>query len=468
MKPIAEVLDQGGFLSILFESIPCGVLIVDGDRRVQAVNNLLERTFGVSNAEVFNKRGGEALKCVHASDDPQGCGYGDYCQSCGVRNTALEALSGAQVHRNRAAVQLVLDGEVRDLVLLVSAAPIEYEGEKLAIVILEDITELNHLRRRLKTEQSFAGIVGRDAKMLELFDTIREVAEVSAPILIQGESGTGKELVAAAIHNEGARAEKLFVPVNCSALPEGLLESELFGHVRGAFTGAIRDKKGRFELADGGTIFLDEVGDLSPAIQVKLLRVLQEGAFERVGGEQTIRVDVRVISATNKDLRHEVSAGRFRDDLFYRLCVVPVKLPPLRERRNDIKLLAEYVLKHALEEVDSDEVLLSPEALDAMMEYDWPGNVRELQNAIQFALVKCRGNVIEPQHLPPIVSGALRAAATGRKKRRKRKLNAGAVRRALDETNGNKVEAARKLGVSRATLYRFLDDSGGFEEPSSQ
>jgi len=468
MKPIAEVLDEGGFLSILFESIPCGVLIVDGDRRVQAVNNLLERTFGVSNAEVFNKRGGEALHCIHASDDPQGCGYGDYCQSCGVRNTALEALAGAQVYRNRAAVQLVLDDEVRDLVLLVSAAPIEYEGEKLAIVILEDITELNHLRRRLRTEQSFAGIVGRDAKMLELFDTIREVAEVTAPILIQGESGTGKELVAAAIHNEGVRAEKLFVPVNCSALPEGLLESELFGHVRGAFTGAIRDKKGRFELADGGTIFLDEVGDLSPAIQVKLLRVLQEGTFERVGGEQTVRVDVRVISATNKDLRREVAAGRFRDDLFYRLCVVPIKLPPLRERRNDIQLLAEHVLKHALAEADLDEVLLSPEALDAMIDYDWPGNVRELQNAIQFALVKCRGNVIEPQHLPPTVSGARSTAGTRQKSRRKRKLNAGAVRRALDEANGNKVEAARRLGVSRATLYRFLNDSGAFDNSSSQ
>ena len=460
MNPIAELLDQDKFLKTLFESIPCGILVVDGDRRVRAVNHLLERTFGVSRAEVMHKRGGEALGCIHAFDNPEGCGFGAYCQNCGVRNTALEALAGKQIHRNKAKVQLRLDGELNDFVLLVSAAPIEYGGERLAIVILEDITELNVLRRRLQTEQSFAGIVGRDPKVLALFETIEEVAEVSAPVLVQGESGTGKERVAAAIHSESPRADKLFVPVNCSALPEGLLESELFGHVRGAFTGAIRDKKGRFELADGGTIFLDEVGDLSPAIQVKLLRVLQEGTFEHVGGERTIKVNVRVISATNRDLRREVAAGRFRDDLFYRLCVIPINLPPLRERRNDISLLAEHILRQALAEADRDEVALSPEALNVMISYDWPGNVRELQNAIQYALVKCRGNVLRLEHMPPTVAGAHAVPGARPRRRRKRKLNADAVRRALDETKGNKVEAARRLGVSRATLYRFLDDSG--------
>jgi len=460
MNPVAELLDQDKFLKTLFDSIPCGVLVVDGDRRVRAVNDLLEQTFGVSRAEVMQKRGGEALRCIHAFDDPEGCGFGAYCQNCGVRNTALEALAGKQIHRNKAKVELRVNEKEQDFVLLVSAAPIDYAGERLAIVILEDITELNTLRRRLRTEQSFAGIVGRDPKVLALFETIEEVAEVSAPVLIQGESGTGKELVASAIHSESPRAKKLFVPVNCSALPEGLLESELFGHVRGAFTGAIRDKKGRFELADGGTIFLDEVGDLSPTVQVKLLRVLQEGTFERVGGEKTIRVDVRVISATNRDLRREVAAGRFRDDLFYRLCVIPITLPPLRERGNDISLLAEHILRQALAEADRDDVALSPEALNVMIGYDWPGNVRELQNAIQYALVKCRGNVLRLEHLPPTVAGARAAPAAPARRRRKRKLNADAVRRALQETRGNKVEAARKLGVSRATLYRFLDEIG--------
>ncbi len=459
MSSIGELLDQKGFLNTLFESIPCGVLVVDRDRRVQRINKVLEQTFGISRGEVVDKRGGEALRCVHASESPDGCGFADYCQTCRVRNTALEALAGTRVHRNKAEVQLTVDGKARDLVLLVSAAPIDYEGERFAIIVLEDITELNRLRRRLETEQSFSRIVGQDAKMLELFETIREVSRVSAPVLIHGESGTGKELVAAAIHNEGPRAERLFVPVNCSALPEGLLESELFGHVRGAFTGAIRDKKGRFELANGGTIFLDEVGDLSPAMQVKLLRVLQEGTFERVGAEETVRVDVRVVSATNKDLRREVAAGRFRKDLFYRLCVVPITLPPLRERRTDIPFLAEHILKQATAEMDREDVTLSPQVLDLLLDYDWPGNIRELQNVFQYALVKCRGTVLEVEHLPPTLSSERVPAEKPRKRVRKRKLNADTVRRALDETNGNKVEAARRLGVARATLYRFLNDS---------
>jgi len=460
LKSIAELLNRDGFLKTLFESIPCGVLVVNGDRRVKAMNNVLEQTFGISEADVIEKRGGEALRCVHAFDSPEGCGFADYCQDCGVRNTALEALAGQRMYRNKADMRLMVDGEECDLEMLVSAGPVEHRGERFAVVILEDITELNMLRRRLKTDGGFVGIVGRDAKMIELFETIREVAGTSAPVLIQGESGTGKELVAMAIHHEGSRAHRLFVPVNCSALPEGLLESELFGHVRGAFTGAIRDKKGRFELADGGTIFLDEIGDLSPAIQVKLLRALQENTFERVGGEETVRVDVRVISATNKDLRREVAAGKFRQDLFYRLCVVPITIPPLRDRRDDIPLLADHILRHMTEEAGREEMTVSPAVLDVLTDYDWPGNVRELQNAFQYALVKCRGTVIDPEHLPTAISGTRSAAVKSARKRRKRKLSAEAVRRALSKTNGNKVEASRRLGVGRATLYRFLNDTG--------
>ncbi|MHC4913545.1 MAG: sigma 54-interacting transcriptional regulator, partial [Planctomycetota bacterium] len=347
-----------------------------------------------------------------------------------------------------------------------------------------DIDELSELRERLKTEKSFAGIVGHDRKMVEVFETIKEVAEVDVPVLIQGESGTGKELVAAAIHNESGRAGKPFVAVNCGALPEGVLESELFGHVKGAFTGAASDRKGRFELADGGTIFLDEIGDFPAAMQVKLLRVLQEGrlervgdngkvksfrvaparmSFQRVGDEDTLRVDVRVISATNKDLAEEVAAGRFREDLFYRLCVVPVHLPALRERRSDVPVLAEHLLRKASAESGREGVVLSAEAVDAMVDYEWPGNVRELENAIRYALVKCRAEVILPEHLPSkLVQGEISAeipARKTRKKQRRRKLDAESVRQALEEAGGNKVEAARLLGVSRATLYRFLEES---------
>jgi len=348
-----------------------------------------------------------------------------------------------------------------------------------------DIDELSQLRERFKMEKSFAGIVGRDKKMLEVYETIREVAEVDIPVLIQGESGTGKELVAAAIHNEGGRAEQAFVAVNCGALPEGVLESELFGHVKGAFTGAVCDRKGRFELADGGTIFLDEIGDFPAGMQVKLLRVLQEGglervgggdtvksfrvaprrlSFQRVGGERGIKVDVRVISATNKNLAEEVAAGRFREDLYYRLCVVPVFLPALRERRSDIPALAEHLLGKAVFEVGREDVVLSPEAVTAMMDYDWPGNIRELENAIRYGLVKCKGNLLLPEHLPAqVFEGRLPAQSWPRRagkerKQRRRKLDAGSVRRALEEAGNNKVEAARLLGVSRATLYRFLQE----------
>jgi PAS domain S-box-containing protein len=337
---------------------------------------------------------------------------------------------------------------------------------------VQDITD------SVRARQRFAGIVGGDDKMKEVYESIRELSGVNVPVLIQGESGTGKELVAAAIHDRGPRARKPFVPVNCSALPEGVLESELFGHVRGAFTGAIRDKKGRFELADGGTLFLDEVPDLPPLVQVKLLRVLQEGEFERVGGEKTISVNVRIISAANRDLRAEVEAGRFRADLFYRLRVVPVFLPPLRERKDDIPLLVEHFSEMvAFEGFHSNG--MSEEALSALMDYSWPGNVRELQSALRFALIKAHGATISPKHLPPEIrshpavplkrgrgpsSSSLAYSVppgappgnAGKDKPGRVKLDRESVARAIRDNGGNKTAAARSLGVGRATLYRFL------------
>lgn len=452
MIPVRDILGQDSFLKNLFESIPCGVLIVDSERRVQAVNNVLEQTFGISGAEVFDKRGGEALGCVHAFENPKGCGFSEQCQTCRIRGTAMDAISGKHIQRNRAFVELRVDGRSREIKLLVSAAPLDYEGERLAIILLEDITELDDLRRRLKAEHSFAGIIGRDARMQELFETIRDVSEVNVPILIQGESGTGKELVAAAIHNEGPRANKPFVPVNCGALPEGLLESELFGHVKGAFTGALKDKKGRFELADGGTLFLDEISDLSKVVQAKLLRVLQEGTFERVGGEKTLSVDVRLISASNRELKHEVEVGNFRDDLYYRINVVPIYLPPLRERKNDIPLLVEHFLEKASDEGQKASGV-SKDALAMMIGYPWHGNVRELQSTIRFALVKAKGRIIRPQDLPAGIEGWKKGSLLHGPYR---KLNAKNVGDALTRAGGNKAKAARILGVGRATLYRFL------------
>lgn len=311
---------------------------------------------------------------------------------------------------------------------------------------VQDITELKHKK------DSFSGIIGRDPKMKDIFEMIKEVSEVNVPVLIQGESGTGKELVARAIHNEGPRVHKAFVPVNCGALPEGLLESELFGHVKGAFTGALRDRKGRFEMADGGTLFLDEIVDLSKVMQAKLLRVLQEGKFERVGGEKTICVDVQIISAANRDVKHEVGNGNFRDDLYYRISVVPIHIPPLRDRKNDIPLLIDHFLKLTSLKRQKSKII-SENALAVMIDYPWPGNVRELQSAIHYALIKSKGKTIQPVHLPL----ELRNQKTDRLIRGPSlRLDSKIVKEALIRSGGNKAKAARNLGVGRATLYRFL------------
>jgi len=422
----------------VLDSISDGIIGHDAERRIFWFNRAAEEITGYKAAEVLGK---------DCHDVFPGNLCGGKCLFCDPVPANFDILK-------RDLALTTKSGEKRFVKMTVSrlSAPGQESGG--IIGAFRDTTREQSLARRVGAIEQFSGIIGRDEKMLEIFDLIRDLAESNAPVMIYGDSGTGKELVAAAIHNEGLRASRLFVPVNCGALPESLLESELFGHEKGAFTGAIRDKKGRFELADGGTIFLDEIGDIPPSMQVKLLRVLQEGTFERVGSERTLKVNVRVISATNKDLSEEIARGNFREDLFYRLSVVPITLPPLRERRNDIPMLAEHILGQVVVDSGREGLSLSPEAMDVLISNDWPGNVRELQNWLQFALVKCRGEVILPEHLPPGSSGATRPA----RRPRKRKLDLESVRDALRASNGNKVEAARALGVSRATLYRFLDD----------
>jgi len=453
MNDIAKLLRDNTFARILMDSVPLGLFVVDGDGRVMAVNNVLKRVLGVTEQAVVGKGSGETLGCLHASETTEGCGFAEYCKDCECRKLALTAISRNQKRKARAYFQLIIDGQVRDLTMLVSAVPFTFNNKRFAVLIIADITQLSSISPS-DTGNGFRGILGRDEKMQELSETIRQVARTDAPVLIQGETGTGKELVALAIHKESPRARKHFVPINCGALPEGLLETELFGHVKGAFTGAIREKRGRFELADGGTIFLDEVGELSPATQVKLLRVLQDGSFERVGGERTIRVDARVISATNKDLEEEVAAGRFRLDLYYRLCVMPIMLPSLRDRKGDIPLLAEHFLEHYSEESSGKKLTLSPMVLSIFMHHSWPGNVRELQNVLQFAYVKCQGRMIEPRHLPSNLQWIM--PRPSRLRRRKSKLQPIAVAEALKKAGGNKRKAAQILGVSRSNLYRFF------------
>lgn len=265
------------------------------------------------------------------------------------------------------------------------------------------IRENTRLRDEIKGKDGFSGMVGKNPKMLQVYTLIEKVSPTHASVLITGESGTGKELVAKAIHLNSPRESKPFIAVNCATLSEGLLESELFGHEKGAFTGAVAMRKGRFELADQGTIFLDEVGEIALSLQSKLLRVLQEKKFERVGGGKTIEVDVRILSASNRDLREEVAAGRFREDLFYRLNVIPMNLPPLRERMDDLKLLAEFFVEKFKKILDRSHLEISSDAFRLLMKLPWEGNIRELENTIERAAILCVGGVIEAEDVQPDV-----------------------------------------------------------------
>ncbi|CAH2030693.1 sigma-54-dependent transcriptional regulator [Trichlorobacter ammonificans] len=322
--------------------------------------------------------------------------------------------------------------------------------------------ENRRLRSQVQEQCGFHGLVGRSPAMLDLYDRISRVAGLKTTVLIQGESGTGKELVARALHADGDRADRPFVAVNCGALPENLLESELFGHVRGAFTGAVGDKAGLFEQADGGTLFLDEVGEMPPPLQVKLLRVLQEGEVRRVGATTSRSVDVRVVSATSRDLAADCTAGRFREDLFFRLNVFSLALPPLRERLDDLPLLAEQLLQRCAVRIGrSSSSRIAPEVMRRFMSHNWPGNVRELENVIERSLVMCDGDQVTLSCLPALGGPGERHEETEENlsiKRAGQAMEISLIRRALARTGGNRTHAARILEIShRALLYKLKE-----------
>jgi two-component system response regulator HydG len=318
--------------------------------------------------------------------------------------------------------------------------------------------EATGLRQRFEASAEFAGMIGRDPKIQAIYMMIEDIAPTDTTVLIQGESGTGKEMVARAIHHLSSRKEKPFVVIDCSAYPETLLESELFGHEKGAFTGATRQKTGRFEQADGGTVFLDEIGEISPSAQIKLLRVIQTQRFERLGGEKTLSVNIRILAATNKDLLQEVKSGRFREDLYYRLNVIPIQVPPLRERRNDIPLLARAFLRRFTTEQAKGIEDLSPEAMRVLLNHSWPGNVRELENSIEHATVLTKGSRVDVGDLPCSIVTAGRNHSARESSlfpsiaENEKELLIGA----LDKCGWNKKEVAKKLGISRNTLYQKL------------
>ncbi|MCM1321970.1 MAG: sigma-54 dependent transcriptional regulator [Bacteroides sp.] len=326
------------------------------------------------------------------------------------------------------------------------------QGRELAMHHRRLLEELEH-------KKTFESIIGKSAEMQKIFGMIRRVADSKASVLITGESGVGKELIANAIHNLSSRKDKPLVKVHCAALSENLLESELFGHEKGAFTGAVARKRGRFELAHGGTIFLDEIGEIDQNVQIKILRVLQDKRFERVGGEETLEVDARVIAATNRDLEKEISSGRFREDLYYRLNVVHIHVPPLRERKDDIPLMVTAFLQEFAQENGKQITGIDARARSALYKYDWPGNIRQLRNCIESAVVMCGGSVISMCDLPPSISGSeeddvIRVPAGITLDEAEQII----IRQNLAIQKGNKSKTAEVLGIGRKTLHRKLGE----------
>jgi sigma-54 dependent transcriptional regulator, acetoin dehydrogenase operon transcriptional activator AcoR len=457
MITINELVSNYSFVKTIFDALPCGLIVIDGKGIILTVNSLMEWAFGIEGRAPVGKPLGYALGCLNAVDGSASCGSFSDCQACTVWNLAVTSISRNQKQKAQASLLVSANGQVRDMPLLIRVLPFAFSENRFAILIIEHLKSIESIPTTA-TRKGYRGIIGESAVMKELFDSIRQIAQSDAPVLIQGESGTGKELVALALHKESQRSGNNFVPVNCGALPEGLLESELFGHIKGAFTGANSAKKGRFSVADGGTLFLDEVGELSPSIQVKFLRVLQNGCFEPVGSDRTTCVDVRIISATNALLDIKAKEGRFRQDLYYRLNVMPIMVPPLRARKEDIPLLCDHFLTEFAANSWSQKTRISPEVEHILMNYPCPGNVRELRNVLQYASVRTTSEVITPADLPPNLI-SFENHKIHYKKKRRLKLTKSQVTEALKITQGNRREAARILGVSRSTLYRFFDST---------
>lgn len=432
------IKNQRQILGSLVENMIDGVLAHDSDRRIFFFNRSAQRITGYNYSEVVGRD-------CHEVFPGRFCGgFCNYCE---------EEIGFGRTRYNTTFVRK--DGKLQDLVMS-SVIISDSDNDPFAsLIIFRNARDEQHSTLYHAANDSFQGIIGKHPLISVIFDTIHEVSNINVPILIEGESGTGKEMVANAIHNLSSRAKQPFVPVNCGALPEGTLESELFGHVRGAFTGAIRDKKGRFELAEGGTIFLDEIGELPPLTQVKLLRVVQEKSFTPVGGEKDLRVDVRIICATNKKIKECVQQGLFREDLYYRLAVVPITLPPLRQRVSDIPLLVEYFLEKLSINIGRNVGKVSQKAMNYLQEYRWPGNIRELINALQFSLIKCHEDTLDVTHLPREIIEEC-SEIKGDRRGRRPKLDVDDVTEAIKRTGGNKSETARLLRVSRPTLYSAI------------
>ena len=429
-------------LEAIFRSVNDGIVTVDENMSVVEINDAAQEICEFKRDAVIGKPLAELE---------------DRCDG-----NCIGALAEALKTRRRVELRFVecRSTQGKQQVVSVTASPLLGVKDRFTgvVMVVRDETRLVRLERRLQERQKIDSIVGRSEGIEKVRAMIRDLAEVQTTVLVTGESGTGKELVVDALHHLGERRHRPLVKVNCMALSENLLESELFGHVAGAFTGAVKDKVGRFQRADGGTIFLDEIGDLSPRMQLRLLRVIETMEFERVGDSSTVRVDVRVVAATNRDLPERVSEGEFRQDLYYRLKVVQIHIPPLRERLDDVPLLTEHFRRKLNSKLEREIRGISTQVASMFLNYPWTGNVRELENLLEHAFVRCRGSIITAGDLPvdfldQFEHRLFRAALSDDEE-------AEAIRKALEQAGGNKTEAARLLGMSRRTIYRKMEKLG--------
>jgi len=436
-------------------SIQDGVMIVDMDGIIVSANEALGRITGYQKEELIGKPC-TILNC-------------DRCEI--VRNGNKKHWCRLFVDEYLKMTRCVITKKNGNYTHVLKNASLLYDvgGKEMgAVETLTDITELvekdlkiEAFQRELRHYDKFHGIIGASSQMQQVFDMIANASQSDAPVIIFGESGTGKELIARAIHMDGTRKTQPYIKVNCAALNENLLESELFGHVKGAFTGAHQGRAGRFEEASGGDIFLDEIGDLPSTTQVKLLRVLEEKVIERVGDNRSLHVDVRIITATNRNLKQMVKDGKFRKDLYYRINVIPIIIPPLRKRQGDIPLLAETFFRRIALKNDKPIKGISNVGMDLLMNYEWPGNVRELKSAMEYAFVTCQSSQIHPNHLPPDITGNIRRFSEKKPhssdpNEAKKKM----LMDALEQSGGNQTKAAEILGVTRVTVWNRMKRYG--------
>ena len=427
--------------NVILDSISEGVFTVDLDWRITSFNRAAEEITGIQRKKAIGQHCKDVLRA-------------DVCESdC----TLAATIQTGQPIMNK--VVHIIDAQGKKRAVAVSTALLkDTTGEVIGgVETFRDMSIIEQLRKEIEGRYSYEDIISQSNKMQNLFAILPNIAESDTTVLIEGESGTGKELFARAIHNLSFRKDKPFVAVNCGALPDTLLESELFGYKAGAFTDAKKDKPGRFALAEGGTIFLDEIGDVSAAVQVKLLRVLQEKTYEPVGAVSSVKADVRIITATNKKLDQLVQQGKFRDDLYYRINVMKLELPLLRDRKEDIPLLIEHFISRFNRLHNKNICCVTNEVTAALLAYDYPGNVRELENIIEHCFVLCEGEIIEAKHLPASVLPALKTdKIESDSPATIKQMEIALISQSLQRNNGNKTAAAKELGIDKSTLFRKL------------